>query len=227
MDTPKKTGRVTVEEVIVALRKLGGRAEFIDIYKTLKNNRLGDFSYYSYEESFKTTTRQCLYDHCEGNARYHGLVVKFIRDGKFYKLLETENVTSSDSLEKTQIAQQKTPIATDIKLPTSPDKVKQHEYRILRDTVLARNVKDEKGYKCEICHDNIILKDGRLYAEAHHLKPLGRPHNGPDVRENILCVCPNDHVRLDYGVIALDIRKLSGVGKEYVDYHNEKIYKNE
>ena len=227
MDTFQKKGQVTVKDVIVALRQLGGRSEFMDIYKTLKNNRLGDFSYYRHEESFRECTRQCIYKHCKGNAKYKGKEVKFKKDGKFYNLLESDINTPSDSLEKTQIIKQKTPIATDIELPTSPEKVEQHLYRKLRDTALARIVKEDNHYECEICNDTIKLKDGRLYAEAHHLKPLGRPHDGPDVRENIICVCPNDHVRLDYGAIALDIRELSGVGKEYVDYHNEKIYKNE
>lgn len=226
MDTFQKKKQVTVEEVFVVLRELGGRAEFNDIYKTLKNNRSGDFSYYKNEGSFRETTRQCIYKHCKGNAKYRGLEVIFIRDGKFYKLSKSDIITPSDSLEKTQITQQKTPIATDIKLPTSPEKVEQHLYRVLRDTVLARIVKEKNHYECEICNDTLKLKDGRLYAEAHHLKPLGRPHDGPDVRENIICVCPNDHVRLDYGAIALDIHDLSGVGKEYVDYHNENIYDN-
>jgi putative restriction endonuclease len=35
------------------------------------------------------------------------------------------------------------------------------------------------------------------YAEACHIKPLGRPHNGPDTPENILCLCPNCHVLFD------------------------------
>jgi len=41
-------------------------------------------------------------------------------------------------------------------------------------------------------------------AEVVGMEPLGTPHNGPDVYENIVCVCPNHHVLLDYGVIPLD-----------------------
>ena len=40
-----------------------------------------------------------------------------------------------------------------------------------------------------------------LRRQAAHIRPLGRPHDGPDIPENILCLCPNDHVRFDYGVI--------------------------
>ncbi|MFJ7135668.1 HNH endonuclease [Streptomyces fungicidicus] len=33
---------------------------------------------------------------------------------------------------------------------------------------------------------------------------MGKPHHGPDVEPNILCLCPNCHVRLDIGAIAVD-----------------------
>ena len=35
------------------------------------------------------------------------------------------------------------------------------------------------------------------YAEAAHIKPLGRLEDGPDVAANILCLCPNHHKLLD------------------------------
>ena len=44
------------------------------------------------------------------------------------------------------------------------------------------------------------------YAEGAHIRPLGYPHDGPDVLGNVLCLCPNDHVRFDYGAIWLDDR---------------------
>lgn len=37
------------------------------------------------------------------------------------------------------------------------------------------------------------------YAEAAHIRALGSPHNGPDVIENVLCLCPNHHVLFDNG----------------------------
>jgi putative restriction endonuclease len=32
----------------------------------------------------------------------------------------------------------------------------------------------------------------------------GRPHDGPDVIENVLCLCPNDHKRFDLKAIYVD-----------------------
>ncbi|WP_107440879.1 HNH endonuclease [Streptomyces fodineus] len=36
------------------------------------------------------------------------------------------------------------------------------------------------------------------------MRPLGKPHKGPDVEPNVLCLCPNCHVRLDIGAIVID-----------------------
>ena len=44
------------------------------------------------------------------------------------------------------------------------------------------------------------------YAEGAHLRPVGSPYHGPDAVENVLCLCPNDHVLLDRGAIVLDDR---------------------
>jgi putative restriction endonuclease len=40
--------------------------------------------------------------------------------------------------------------------------------------------------------------------EAAHIRALGSPHNGPAVLENLLCLCPNDHVLFDAGAIYID-----------------------
>jgi hypothetical protein len=109
-----------------------------------------------------------------------------------------------------------------------PERSLVETYRIIRDTVLSRRVKELHEYRCQLCGQTIELTDGRRYAEAHHLKPVGQPHNGPDVLSNLICVCPNDHAKLDYGVVRLDadeIRKARGhlIGLEYIEYHNASI----
>jgi predicted restriction endonuclease len=68
-----------------------------------------------------------------------------------------------------------------------------------------------------------------MYAEAHHIKPLGRPHNGLDVAENIIVLCPNHHVQLDYGALKLSretVQSIHGhyIASQYIEYHNSEIY---
>lgn len=101
-------------------------------------------------------------------------------------------------------------------------------YRILRDSQLARDVKRIHNFECQICRLTIVLPSGTRYAEAHHIQPLGY-HHGPDIGENIICVCPNHHAMLDYGVIPLSLRDIALVnqhviGERFVDYHNQNIH---
>ncbi len=75
----------------------------------------------------------------------------------------------------------------------------------------------------------LMVSDDTAYAEAHHIKPLGSPHNGPDEKSNIVCVCPNCHVLLDYGAVKLEANKLISnkehkISAVYIDYHNEYIF---
>lgn len=83
-----------------------------------------------------------------------------------------------------------------------PYKVTTEITRIIRDTVMTKQLKAVYQYKCQICDVVVHLHEG-LYAEAHHLRPLGGTHKGTDDPGNILVVCPNHHVEFDYGSIAI------------------------
>lgn len=114
-------------------------------------------------------------------------------------------------------------------LPT-PDRIATTTYRIVRDTEKARRVKRLHRYECQICGHTIQLPNGSRYSEGHHIQPLGSPHNGPDVIENILCVCPNHHAELDYGVAPINLStlhtsKCHPIAPQFIEYHNEEIYK--
>lgn len=74
--------------------------------------------------------------------------------------------------------------------------------RIVRSTAVAERVKRLHNYRCQVCGERLGTPGGP-YAEAAHIRPLGRPHDGPDVEENILCLCPNHHVLFDQFGIAI------------------------
>ena len=112
--------------------------------------------------------------------------------------------------------------------PPSTTRVESTVYRILRDTEIARQLKARHNYCCQICGHTIKLPDGSCYAEAHHIRPLGRPHSGPDCIENMLVLCPNHHAMFDLGAVHLSLEMLTTVNGHkisptFIEYHNAKI----
>lgn len=87
--------------------------------------------------------------------------------------------------------------------PSSPTRVPTVVMRIVRDSLLAIEVKRLHDFHCQVCGIRLETASGP-YAEGAHVRPVGSPHHGPDVLENLLCLCPNDHVRLDKGAIFID-----------------------
>jgi len=81
----------------------------------------------------------------------------------------------------------------------SPKRATQTVQRVIRDSKLGRQLKKLYCYKCQVC-DLQIETDAGFYAEAAHIKPVGSPHDGPDLIENLLCLCPNHHLMFDKGV---------------------------
>ena len=114
--------------------------------------------------------------------------------------------------------------AEEIGLPQSEDappsgsgparRSKSTQNRIVRDRNLAGRVKDWHGRRCQVCGIRLEVEGG-FYAEAAHIRPLGRPHDGPDVAENIICLCPNHHVAFDNGAlfVADDFSLVGAEGK--------------
>ena len=88
--------------------------------------------------------------------------------------------------------------------------------RRIRDSTSARRVKRLYDDSCQICGIRIRGSQGRSYSEGAHVRPLGRPHLGPDTETNLLCLCPNHHTLLDIGgiVITDDLRIVTPEGDE-------------
>ncbi|MBT3151009.1 HNH endonuclease [Streptomyces sp. CHD11] len=76
--------------------------------------------------------------------------------------------------------------------------------RLIRDTAAAQRIKQLYEGECQLCGLRLTGPDGSPFSQGAHIRPLGRPHHGPDVEPNILCLCPNCHVRLDVGAVAVD-----------------------
>lgn len=71
--------------------------------------------------------------------------------------------------------------------------------RRIRDSALSRELKALYAHSCQVCGTSIPGIGERLYSEGAHVRPLGRPHLGADLIDNLLCLCPNHHTELDLG----------------------------
>jgi len=136
------------------------------------------------------------------------------------------------------------PVAPEVIGP--PDRRLVQVTRIERDTEAVRALKALYGYRCQVCGIRLRLDRTTFFAEGAHIRPLGRPHNGPDVTENILVLCPNHHVEIESGVLSISpedgitihhafedntvherpLTLMPGhvLGREYLRYHWERLY---
>jgi hypothetical protein len=73
----------------------------------------------------------------------------------------------------------------------------------IRDRRKAAALKTHYGNACAICGVRLQVGERRFYSEAAHVRPLGKPHDGPDKTSNMLILCPNHHLQFDRGIIRL------------------------
>lgn len=105
-----------------------------------------------------------------------------------------------------------------------PGRVKTTQLRIVRDTDMIKKMKKTHDNICQICGKKIMIPNGKGYSEGHHLQKLGGIHKGPDIKENVIILCPYHHTEFDYGSIAINPDTLL---VEHIDtlneYHGKKL----
>lgn len=204
-----------VEDIVEALTRLGGTGTYAQIYDEMESLRP------NHPGSWKQIIQRTIQDRSsdsQGWKRHEDLFFAVEGLGRgIWGLRELAETT---------------PVATDIDLPEgveSPERAMQSTYRILRETRLAREIKLLHRDECQICGEALRISPDKTYSEAHHIIPLGRPHNGPDRPSNIIVLCPNHHALCDMGAIILRsemIRAVEGheIAQDSLAYHNERIY---
>jgi hypothetical protein len=205
-----------LEPIVQAMANLGGSAHYSDLYAEIERISTGPFS-----DNWKAAIRQTIEFHSSDSIVFKGIDIFYSVEGKGKGKWGLRGFLMA------------TPDAIDKELASSQDSIPERRltktYRILRDTTLARTVKLLYDHSCQLCGSKIKLAEGKAYSEAHRIRPLGMPHNGPDAISNILVLCPNHHVMLDYGAIPIETNKLilspeHTLNKFHVDYHNNQIY---
>lgn len=74
---------------------------------------------------------------------------------------------------------------------------------LVRNQSIVTEIKEAYGDTCAICGLPLHIGGGRYYTDGAHIKPLGSPHHGPDIMENVLPLCPNHHRQFDEGAIGI------------------------
>ncbi|ELZ91497.1 HNH endonuclease domain-containing protein [Haloferax mucosum ATCC BAA-1512] len=126
---------------------------------------------------------------------------------------------------------------------SAAERVETTRSRVIRNTTLATDLKERYSHTCQVCGERRRRGVDEGYAEAHHLRPLGRPHDGPDTEGNIVVLCPDHHADFDYGMLAVDpktytiahayerdidgtelfVRADHDLDGSFLDYHNREI----
>lgn len=201
-----------LQDITTAIGNLGGIAAYEDLYPEIKRIRS------PLPGSWKQVIQRTIQDYSSDSDGYkHG-------DDIFYSV---DGIGSGVWGLRSSLGT--TPKAADIEPPATPARVATETYRILRDTLLAKKLKALHRDVCQVCGIALQLSNGKTYSEAHHIRPLGSPHNGPDVVGNIIILCPNHHVLFDYGTLLLDAQRLRtvhghSIEDAYIQYHNEVIF---
>lgn len=201
------------EDIVSALTKLGGTGTYAEIYDAVKALRT------DLPASWKDIIRRQIQDHSSDSAGYKNVAdIFFSVEGLGRGVWGLRWLV------------QPTPMAVDLPEGNdTPGRAPQTTYRILRDTMLARQIKLLHRDACQICGEVLQISVTKSYSEAHHIIPLGGSHAGPDTASNIIVLCPNHHALCDMGAIALrreDIRAVDGhvISEASLTYHNEQIF---
>ncbi|MFC6723453.1 HNH endonuclease [Halobium palmae] len=137
-------------------------------------------------------------------------------------------------------------VETEVDLPEgnqNPKRKKTTSTSPERNDELVRDLKRLYNDTCQLCGDRRLQGDDIGYSYVHHIKPLGKPHSGPDVPGNVIVLCPNHHDDFDNGMLTVDPENLEISHKyednltgesvtekrghdlepEYLAYHNQTI----
>ena len=160
-----------------------------------------------------------------GDVSSHRDLAKALRQASHIELRPEEYQSAKSQLEAKQI-----PVCVDLPVTSNLlGRVETTISRILRNSPLVATLKKKYNFSCQICGTRLELPN-LSYCEAHHIRPLGAPHGGLDEESNLVIVCPNHHVLLDYGAIPFPkdslVSSLHKINQANIDYHNTTIHKS-
>ena len=150
-----------------------------------------------------------------------------------YRLMKIDSEASSKILDEEVNFSRSAPTDHEDQKPVRRE---TYTVRVIRNSSKANWVKNLYSNVCQISGRVLTTSAGR-YSEGCHIKPVGKPHDGPDSVTNILCLCPDMHVLFDRGSISiaddfsllgmegrLEVHAEHNLSQEYIQYHRQHIF---
>lgn len=201
-----------IDDITQALINLGGSGHYTQINEEVESIRQNQLS-----ENWEAVVRRTIQQHSSDSQSYLG------KNDLFYSV---NGIGKGVWGLRNYFTQPE--IRNDLFITANDDNITQRyatkTQRIVRDTALALRLKEYHNNTCQICGLRLKIGFNKYYSEGHHVKGLGNPHNGPDVEENIIVVCPNCHVLCDNHQIELSLDILNSLDRIinpiFIEYHN-------
>lgn len=218
---------ISLENIVDAFVFYKPTLKMQEIKDYIFESRRNSFEGYKSRYSFDQTIQRIVESHCATKKGFNGKPVFESPERGIYQLSnpqywvdlwQIENV--DDKVLKLNLNNQ----TEDLEVTART----LREINIInRNKNLVQNLKSLYNSTCQICATQIKIADNTFYSEVHHIKSLGQPHNGPDSATNMIVVCPNCHVKLDFKAIdinknELTIKEPHNVDNMYIEYHNSK-----
>lgn len=220
-----------IDEIIEAFNALGGEAKYSQLYHYIENNTHRELT-----DEWKASVRNRIESHSSDSDNY-----KYSNPNYFYKIgrghwgLRSEyiykpkhNTYSHKTIPTREeiLSSYLNNIISNVSVNDLElqSRTLREQYIIDRNRVIVKKLKTHYDNTCQICKIQIELVSGEKYSEVHHLHPLGE--DGYDVAQNMIVVCPNCHIELDFGkkinISELTIKEPHFIEEKFLDYQNNK-----
>ena len=104
-----------------------------------------------------------------------------------------------------------------------PERAEVFSSRQKRNQIRVNKVNELNTYTCQVCGEFFEGVNGPICVGAH-IQPLGLIHEGPDVIENLLVLCPNHHELFDrYGFYIDENFKIQNLKQQLINNEKRKL----
>ena len=219
--------KITLDEIIEAFilhNKPVLKME--EIKKNVLNKRGNSWAGYKDKYSFDQTIQRTVEDYCLTRSGNKGRSIFVSVSRSFYRLEDDEFLayskkhSSPDNIIKLSVGSNDEDLEE-----TTRSRVQLNI--INRNKALVIGLKKLYNNTCQLCGIKLQISSNQFYSEVHHIKSLGKPHDGPDKSANMIVVCPNCHVLLDFKARSISKQEIickapHTINDIFIDYHNRE-----